>query len=149
MKIRCSQCGKYAPRGDMYRSSPLLNVCSPECHLALYRKKSPPKQGVNERRTDGVVPPIVRAIVDVRDAHRCRYCGVSNNLHIHHILYRSQGGEHEEGNLITLCAEHHALVHSSKQRYMPLLLGVLWVHYAERKRLSVPQVERWVHGRNP
>lgn len=128
----------------MYRSSPLLKVCSPACYRALIYRTRLRQQGVNERRTDGVVPPTVRVIVGARDMYRCRYCGIGSNT-LHHIVYRSQGGGHEEGNLITLCAEHHGLVHSSKQKYMPLLLGVLWMQYAENKRLSIPQIDRWLH----
>lgn len=32
-------------------------------------------------------------------------------LHVHHIVRRSQGGTHDDDNLVTLCAGHHGYVH--------------------------------------
>lgn len=143
MKVRCSCCGNYLAKEQMYRTSGMTKACSESCFLELLHTKSSRKQSSSQQRTDGVVPAVVRGAVYKRDAFRCRFCGVrGDNLHIHHIRYRSQGGEHAELNLITLCAEHHAVVHSNKGRYAPLLLGVLWMQYVEHKRLSVPQVER-------
>ena len=50
--------------------------------------------------------------VHSRDGWRCRFCHSRNALHAHHIIYRSQGGEDTSGNLITLCAKHHDLIHA-------------------------------------
>ena len=46
------------------------------------------------------------------DKYRCRVhsCGTRFNLHIHHIIPKSQGGVDEEWNEITLCIKHHDLV---------------------------------------
>lgn len=46
----------------------------------------------------------------VRDEYRCRICSRDNNLHIHHIIPRIQGGSHKSENLITLCASCHGSV---------------------------------------
>jgi hypothetical protein len=44
-----------------------------------------------------------------RDGWRCLVPGCSSrrNLHVHHIVSRSQGGGDEESNLVTLCVFHH------------------------------------------
>jgi HNH endonuclease len=42
-----------------------------------------------------------------RDGHKCRLCGSSNNLHIHHVKPISFGGTHTLQNLITLCRQCH------------------------------------------
>lgn len=54
-----------------------------------------------------------------RDRWRCRFCAKRNTLHVHHIVYRSAGGDDVESNLITLCAKHHEQVHSSKIEILP------------------------------
>lgn len=69
------------------------------------------------------IPAATRALVLERDRHRCRWCGRTNvRLHLHHIQYRSAGGDHDPSNLITLCYLHHELVHTDKGKYPPLLL---------------------------
>lgn len=46
-----------------------------------------------------------------RDGWRCQVCGSMQNLQVHHLNFRSQSGDDEEQNLITLCAECHARIH--------------------------------------
>jgi 5-methylcytosine-specific restriction endonuclease McrA len=47
-----------------------------------------------------------------RDGWRCQVCGRMQNLQVHHLKLRSQSGGDVEQNLITLCAECHAGMHS-------------------------------------
>ncbi len=53
----------------------------------------------------------LREIVLNRDNRRCQVTGCPSRLelHIHHIIAVSKGGEHSPGNLIALCDFHHAL----------------------------------------
>jgi len=44
----------------------------------------------------------------------CCICGVTDNLHNHHIVPVSKGGSEEETNMITLCTKHHAWIHGLK-----------------------------------
>lgn len=73
------------------------------------------------------IPAATRKLVYARDGHRCRWCGRTNaGLNIHHIVYRSAGGGHHHPSiLITLCPQHHQLVHTDKRRYTPLLFELL------------------------
>lgn len=41
----------------------------------------------------------------------CVICGKKKDLHNHHIIPKSRGGGDEQINLITLCYQHHALIH--------------------------------------
>jgi 5-methylcytosine-specific restriction endonuclease McrA len=50
------------------------------------------------------------AVLD-RDGGKCRSCFSRNNLHVHHITFRSQQGADEADNLITLCSSCHDGVH--------------------------------------
>ena len=49
-----------------------------------------------------------------RDGWRCQFCGSMQNLQVHHLKFRSQSGGDVEQNLITLCAECHAGMHSKR-----------------------------------
>lgn len=72
------------------------------------------------------IPMRVRKVCYERDKFRCRWCGRTNaGLHLHHINYRSAGGEHIPDNLITLCPMHHDLVHADKGHYPSLLQRLL------------------------
>lgn len=49
-----------------------------------------------------------------RDGHECQSCGASDRtLHVHHKTPVSEGGDHSQSNLITLCAECHADAHDA------------------------------------
>lgn len=64
----------------------------------------------------------VRAYVIERDGHVCRGCGqYQEHPHVHHIVYRSQGGKDVPSNLISLCFRCHEMVHRSKPLWMPIL----------------------------
>lgn len=63
------------------------------------------------------VSPEVRAAVLKRDQYRCRRCGDQEltRLTVHHFVFRSQGGGHDEDNLVTLCWNPcHRLIHEGK-----------------------------------
>lgn len=56
------------------------------------------------------------AIVRERDGHRCRVCGSRDRVEVHHIRYRSRGGDHRMSNLVCLCAGCHGRVHAGTLR---------------------------------
>jgi 5-methylcytosine-specific restriction endonuclease McrA len=47
-----------------------------------------------------------------RDGWRCQMCGSMQRLHVQHLEFRSHSGADSEENLITLCSECHAQLHS-------------------------------------
>jgi 5-methylcytosine-specific restriction endonuclease McrA len=50
-----------------------------------------------------------------RDRFKCRHCQSRNNLHPHHVIFKSHSGEDKLNNLITLCACCHMEgIHGSK-----------------------------------
>lgn len=50
-----------------------------------------------------------------RDGYACQICGKKHTrLEVHHIIFRSQSGTDDENNLITLCEDCHAGIHSGK-----------------------------------
>jgi hypothetical protein len=48
-----------------------------------------------------------KAFCLARDNHRCRICGNSENLHVHHVFPVSYSSNHTIQNLITLCRSCH------------------------------------------
>lgn len=72
------------------------------------------------KRSRIVLPPeeykkLCVAIMN-RDGWRCRCCRVRKNLHVHHIVFRSHGGDDADWNLITICSRCHTLVHQPDPR---------------------------------
>ena len=51
-----------------------------------------------------------------RDKWRCRVCQNRNDLHCHHIVFRSQGGEDTSRTLVTLCQGCHSAIHKPHPR---------------------------------
>lgn len=41
----------------------------------------------------------------------CVICGTNKNLEHHHITPKARGGDDHQHNFLTLCDEHHAMIH--------------------------------------
>ena len=59
------------------------------------------------------IPNSVRRSVDRRDGYRCALCDSTKYIQIHHVVKRSEGGSDSMHNLVTLCADCHALAHGT------------------------------------
>ena len=46
----------------------------------------------------------------------CYFCGFDEFTHEHHIIRKNDGGFDTKDNLITLCPNHHYLIHKAKYR---------------------------------
>jgi len=136
-KLKCASCGLYSDAESSIRVG-IQSYCAPACRWTKVKNRSKPR-----KRSSGTDQKTRRRVRD-RD-QTCRFCGTYKDLHVHHIVYRSQGGSDDPTNLITLCAEHHAVVHSDKKRFAPLCLGVVWLTY-QGQRYSVPGLERAIRA---
>jgi 5-methylcytosine-specific restriction endonuclease McrA len=57
----------------------------------------------------------VKAFILNRDDHTCQHCKSKNKkLHVHHIIFKSNGGTDSPENLITLCEDCHKDLHENK-----------------------------------
>ena len=63
------------------------------------------------------IPNSTRRAVYKRDGYRCALCDSTKYLQIHHYCKRSLGGNDTPHNLITLCADCHALAHGTQLHY--------------------------------
>lgn len=57
---------------------------------------------------------------------QCALCG-NPNIAMHHIRYGGLYGGRKTylGNVIPLCERHHRLVHTNKDKYMPMLIDMI------------------------
>lgn len=94
------------------------------CEFKEYKKQKPIKK-VSKKRI--FVSKETYNKVYTRDSGSCQLCGAYQNLHAHHILYRSQRKDliDEPTNIIMLCENCHRLVHSNKKKYQPILLEMM------------------------
>jgi hypothetical protein len=106
----CESCkkGQQHAQGELVDASPEvveMARCDPQ-HLGSTHVGRP-------SRATQDVPPAVRRLVLRRDHGQCVFPGCRHGvfLDIHHIEYRSQGGDHDPDNLVTICAAHHRAIH--------------------------------------
>lgn len=54
----------------------------------------------------------LRKVVLARDRYRCRCCGTPDKVDVHHLRFRSRGGEDSSQNCAALCRVCHAEIHA-------------------------------------
>ena len=103
-------------------------------------------------RTDPDRVPTKHKILE-RDGYLCQAPGCSSrkNLEVHHIIFRSLGGQDKDWNLITLChMHHHHAVHRHTMRatgQAPYALTWEMGFDPTNPRRVGPDLARWVyHG---
>lgn len=67
----------------------------------------------------------------------CQLCGKGYNLHRHHIRYGACGRHTYLGNIIVLCENCHAMVHSNKRYWQPILIDMANKHELKMNRKEV------------
>ena len=69
--------------------------------------------------------------------YKCAFCG-DYQVQCHHIVYGKLHGSRKKltyfGNLIPLCKKHHDLVHTNKDKYMPMLQRMIKEKINESKK---------------
>ena len=132
----CEQCG-----AETYRKASAMRshrFCSRACQGRWQAENGFPRNMIGAADNTGtrngrykhgrraghhINRPATRRAVIERDGDWCLLCGKPpRGLHLHRVIYGSQGGKYELDNCVQLCGEHHALVHSDKPKWKPLLL---------------------------
>ncbi|MGF6352448.1 hypothetical protein ABIE27_000344 [Paenibacillus sp. 4624] len=89
------------------------------------RKEKAPKKRRNHALDDPeymTKEKVRQAVIEREGGNWCAISGVPGpGLHLHRIVYGSQGGKYEVDNCILLSTEMHELVHKSKKTWMPIL----------------------------
>ena len=105
------------------------NLCY-MCELKEYKKQKPikkvskHKESVTERTYNHVFK---------RDGGKCRLCGTTKDLHLHHINGRGKDKTNNIDNCIMLCSHCHLeVVHKNNKYYRPylneLIRGEKWIN---------------------
>ena len=76
--------------------------------------------------------------VAIRDNNMCQVCGAVAN-DIHHIVFRSHGGDDIPENLICLCRHHHDQAHKDERKWRDHLISLNGKHYGT---LSMSKLKR-------
>jgi hypothetical protein len=83
----------------------MLPNAQPRPRPAIFDKRDQAREKLNRQRS-------IYAAVTFRDDHRCRCCGRKDNLHHHHLVFRSKQGADSTENVCLLCRFCHALLHA-------------------------------------
>lgn len=93
--------------------------------IDVYRKRNKLERRVIYVRTDKYhMPDGIRRIVLERDDNKCTKCGSKEQLHVHHIVYRSNHGTDELENLTTVCDMCHLEIHKDDVFYNFMNAGI-------------------------
>lgn len=104
MVYRCEDCGTSRVQGQPLGAAEADQV---DCDAQVL------EPGKRSLRT---IAPSRRRAVLRRDSHRCRRCGSSRFLEIHHVKAVGQGGGNSVEILITLCSRCHRHLHEQSGR---------------------------------
>ena len=135
-KSKCNNCNEYFDRDEMIKTMGSRYCtwdCVQETQQERYEKAA--VRRLNSKRQP--MDPKLRRDVLRRDRERCRGCRKTRaslmfDLHVHHVIYRSEQGEDSMENLLTLCVDCHNMVHSNKRTFQPACLALL-VHLNSMK----------------
>lgn len=147
--VRCKYCKGYFPREECIRVGP-SSFCSEEHRSAHFMGQAQSRgTAAAHRRRLSKVPPQVEQRVKKADRQRCRLCGRTYGLAVHHINYRSEPGNkpwmNEPWNLVLLCNHCHIqIIHHDKKRWKPICLLYTWFRETEGRLYSFEQLEAMI-----
>lgn len=95
------------------------------------------------------IPPATRRAVLHRDGLRCVVPGCRCRLwlDVHHLRARASGGTHDEANLVTLCSQHHRLVHDGVLGLERVAGGGIEVRHADGRCVVAGEIRMESHMR--
>ena len=97
----------------------IILPCDENCSNFLFVRNKPIKKVSNKRIT--VTEETYNKVMK-RDNYKCRLCGTSLNLHLHHIDGRGKDLTNNVDNCIILCENCHLnVVHKNQKKYRPIL----------------------------
>jgi 5-methylcytosine-specific restriction endonuclease McrA len=140
-KVKCRGCKTYVDKDSAIRIG-LSSYCDQSCVYSAQNKKpkTKPKKVSTQHREP--LSQELRDAVLTKDCFRCRLCGKSNSLAVHHIIYKSEKRnkqwQDQTSNLITLCNDpcHLKVVHGDKKRFQPLCLALVWLRETKGDRYT-------------
>lgn len=138
-KVCCSNCKRYVGREEVYLTLRIGRFCSREC--LLQNQECRRAKTRSQPRTASTGSGDYQVAIRRRDGC-CRVCGQGRDTHVHHIVFRSQGGDDDHANLILLCGScHNTLAHGPQaKRYRELFKEYVRILGEERRKLTIREV---------
>jgi hypothetical protein len=96
-------------RTPLKRKTPLRRTSSLKTKSDAWKRRHSKKARAKE------FSPEIRRIVWERSGGMCERCHARRIAHLHHAVYRSQGGTGEIANAIGLCIPCHEAAHASRE----------------------------------
>src|SRR5690625_523236 len=128
---------KYCSKKCMTERRNRLGLVSPNFIGSADNRGSNNGRYKHGRRVGGHIQKkeLRQKVIERDGGNWCLFCGVPGpGLHLHRIEYGAQGGKYVLDNVVQLCPQDHALVHSSKKLWKPIL-----ERYIETRELELPK----------
>ncbi len=117
-----SKCLNGSLRCKLLKTITYIDNCK-KCLKFEPRVNKPIKKVSNKRIT--VTEETYNKVMQ-RDKYKCRLCGTSLNLHLHHIDGRGKDLTNNVDNCIILCENCHLnVVHKNQKKYRPILKKII------------------------
>ena len=101
----------------LHKILPIHNVVVELANFDIQKINNPDIKGKDYQLGEAYGFENIKSYVLFRDNYSCQHCkgkSKDSNLHVHHIIYRSQGGSNTTDNLICLCKTCHDKLHLGK-----------------------------------
>ena len=99
---------------DVYKILPISKIIVETASFDIQKAKYPEIEGKEYQNGETKGYKNTKRYVKARDGYKCRNCGSTDELEVHHRKPKSKGGSDRPGNLITLCHECHTDYHDGK-----------------------------------
>jgi endogenous inhibitor of DNA gyrase (YacG/DUF329 family) len=102
--VPCEICGTIVLVTKSRLKNKTHAYCSAECGREAHKRSLTGRPRSNNRSG--------KYAARVRDGGKCVLCGFSVVTNVHHIIRKKDGGSNDLTNLVTLCPNHHHMVHA-------------------------------------
>lgn len=99
---------------DVHKLLPISKIIIETASFDIQKAKYPEIEGKEYQNGETKGYKNTKRYVKARDGYKCRNCGSTYELEVHHRKPRSKGGTDRPSNLVTLCHECHTDYHDGK-----------------------------------
>ena len=83
-----------------------------------------------------------------RDKGCCIICG-NPRIQMHHVVFRSRGGNDSELNIVLLCTKHHHSAHRNQPKYEKIFIEYLESHYGHIDKRDMKKKDKYANFSYP
>jgi hypothetical protein len=77
--------------------------------------------------------------------NRDKGCVICNSpkVQMHHVIFRSRGGNDSDLNLVSLCKRHHDMAHRNQPKFEKIFMEYLESHYGKLNKKDMRKKDRY------